>query len=283
MNAAERDAGARAGFSVTVSTPEAMLALGAAFATLCRGGEVLAIDGELGAGKSVFVRGLAAGLGVDPAIVMSPTFVIMQRYRGRNAPGGGAVDLVHADAYRLRAPALELDGAGWSEAAGERHVVAALEWASRAPEVVPSDAVRIEIEHGDASGDDAPTARTLDAGVALPAPIADAGTARPRRVTVRDPSPKRAEAFARLAAGALEAAAGAATCPICGAMVPAGAATAPFCSPRCRSADLGRWLGERYRVSRPLGADDLEDLGDFGGADDDGLGERRARGPRGGR
>lgn len=272
MDAADRELGAAATFAVTVPSPEAMHALGAAFASLCRGGEVVAIDGELGAGKSVFVRGLAEGLGIDPAQVISPTFVIMQRYRGRSATGGGAVDLVHADAYRLRNPALELEGAGWTEATGERDVIAALEWASRAPEVVPIHAVHIEIEHGKPPGD-----------AAQSAPTPNPGAAQPRRVTVRDPQAERGEALARLATSALASARETATCPICGAMVPAGAGTAPFCSPRCRSADLGRWLGERYRVSRPLGADDLEDLGDLGGADDDGLGGRRERGPRSGR
>ena len=70
-----------------------------------RGGEVLLLVGELGTGKTVFVRGLARGAGVDPAEVSSPTFVLLTSYPGR-------LTLHHADLYRLRGDGdeLELDG-----------------------------------------------------------------------------------------------------------------------------------------------------------------------------
>lgn len=287
---ADRSDAAAGGFIASVPSPEAMRALGRAFGSLCRGGEVIALDGELGAGKSVFVRGLVEGLGIDPSQVSSPTFVIMQRYR---APDAGALDLVHADAYRLKSPAAELEDVGWTEAAGAPGSVAVLEWASRAKEVLPADVISIEIAHG-AAPDGAGTAPG-----ALPVLPPDASTIEPttesaswRHLALRDPHASRAAAFATLAskilAEALATAStrppdGAAPCPICGAPVAAAAPNAPFCSPRCRRVDLGRWLGGRYRVSRPLGPDDLDDLGDAGGfgpVDPSGRGDF---GPRAGR
>ena len=63
-----------------------------------RGGEVVLLSGELGAGKTAFVRGLARGLGADPDEVASPTFVLLTAYAGR-------LTLHHADLYRLRGTA----------------------------------------------------------------------------------------------------------------------------------------------------------------------------------
>lgn len=67
---------------------------GRGFAQDLRVGDVVLIDGPLGAGKTAFVRGMAEGLGADPADVSSPTFTILQQYRG-------APMLYHADLYRL--------------------------------------------------------------------------------------------------------------------------------------------------------------------------------------
>jgi tRNA threonylcarbamoyladenosine biosynthesis protein TsaE len=86
-----------------------------------RGGEVLLLFGELGAGKTAFVRGLAEGLGVDPADVSSPTFTIVQEYRGR-------LRLQHADLYRLT-PA-EVDDLGLDDLL-DGNTVMAVEWAER--------------------------------------------------------------------------------------------------------------------------------------------------------
>jgi tRNA threonylcarbamoyladenosine biosynthesis protein TsaE len=102
-------------------------------------GDVVLLDGPLGAGKTAFVRGLAEGLGCDPAAVSSPTFTIIQEYGGPNT-------LQHVDLYRL-APA-EVDDLGLDDLmAGS---VLAVEWPDRW-HAVPREAVtvRIEPEGGD--------------------------------------------------------------------------------------------------------------------------------------
>ncbi|MDR2357266.1 MAG: tRNA (adenosine(37)-N6)-threonylcarbamoyltransferase complex ATPase subunit type 1 TsaE [Oscillospiraceae bacterium] len=110
-------------------------ALGAALAERLRGGGVVALTGELGAGKTVFIRGLAKGLGVS-ARVTSPTFTIVNEYPG-DTP------LFHIDMYRLSS-AGELIDAGWDDYAAREGVIAA-EWSDIAPELIPEDAARVGI------------------------------------------------------------------------------------------------------------------------------------------
>ena len=124
-------------------------AIAAAVARLCIGGDVIALHGELGAGKTRFVRGLAAGMGLEPGDVSSPTFTIMQEYEAADAP----LVLVHMDAYRLTGPD-DLASIGW-EGTGEAFreaAVIAVEWASRIEAALPADVLHVEIEHtGDTS------------------------------------------------------------------------------------------------------------------------------------
>ncbi|MBI4515352.1 MAG: tRNA (adenosine(37)-N6)-threonylcarbamoyltransferase complex ATPase subunit type 1 TsaE [Deltaproteobacteria bacterium] len=97
-------------------------ALGRRLAENCRGGELLGLRGELGAGKTALVRGLAAGLGVDPDRVRSPSFTLVNEYRG------GRLPLYHIDLFRL-APG-ELDRLALREYLyGEG--VCAVEWFER--------------------------------------------------------------------------------------------------------------------------------------------------------
>jgi tRNA threonylcarbamoyladenosine biosynthesis protein TsaE len=90
-------------------------------ATLNRG-DVILLSGNLGAGKTAFVRGLAAGLGVDPDDVSSPTFTLVHQYRG------GRLTLYHADLYRLEKVATEELGL---EEMGVSDGVLAIEWPDR--------------------------------------------------------------------------------------------------------------------------------------------------------
>jgi tRNA threonylcarbamoyl adenosine modification protein YjeE len=113
--------------------------LGATF----RGGEVVLLTGELGAGKTAFVRGLARGLGSDPGEVASPTFVLLTAYPG-------PLVLHHADLYRLSGPGDDRE-LGLEELPGPRGVLA-VEWAERLS-VRPWPRVwRVTLEH---AGEDA--------------------------------------------------------------------------------------------------------------------------------
>lgn len=99
--------------------------LGEKLAKTLRPGQVLALEGDLGAGKTAFVRGLAAGLGY-PGRVSSPTFTIVNEYEG------GRLPLFHFDLYRLHSFG-ELEDLGWEDYL-DRGGVCAVEWSSVAGE-----------------------------------------------------------------------------------------------------------------------------------------------------
>ena len=101
-------------------------------------GDIVLLDGPLGAGKTVLVQGLAEGLGVAGEVV-SPTFVLVRQYRGR-------LELVHADLYRLD-DRKEVEALGLLELSADG--VLALEWADRAPWLDAPDAARLTISTAD--------------------------------------------------------------------------------------------------------------------------------------
>jgi tRNA threonylcarbamoyladenosine biosynthesis protein TsaE len=102
-------------------------------------GSIVLLFGDLGAGKTSFVRGLAEGLGIEPGDVSSPTFTLIREYRG------GRVGLVHVDLYRLH-DAREIDDLGLEELGAD--AVVAIEWADRLPRPL-ADALEVRIEHDD--------------------------------------------------------------------------------------------------------------------------------------
>lgn len=109
------------------------LAAGRSLAATLRTGDVLGLVGGLGAGKTHFVKGLAAGLGLDPAGVTSPTFALLHEYR---APGAARLPLFHSDFYRLE-HAAEAVTLGLDELFDEGGGVTAVEWADRFPALLP--------------------------------------------------------------------------------------------------------------------------------------------------
>jgi len=117
-------------------------AAGRALAPQIAPGTIVLLYGDLGAGKTVFVRGLAEGLGLDPEAVSSPTFTIVQEYRGP------AVTLQHVDLYRLSPREVE-DLA--LEDLLSASTVMAIEWAERLDRMPRGSVVEVRLEHaGDA-------------------------------------------------------------------------------------------------------------------------------------
>ena len=115
---------------------------GCLFSAHARLGDVFALIGELGAGKTQWVKGLAAGLG-SRAVVTSPTFTLIHEY------AGGRMPLYHIDCYRLERPE-ELLAIGMDDYLDGRGVLV-IEWADKFPELIPATArwVRFKIGEGD--------------------------------------------------------------------------------------------------------------------------------------
>ena len=120
---------------IVTSTEEETSAVGARLAKNLKAGDVVLLFGDLGAGKTAFVRGLAQGLGADPDDVSSPTFTLVQEYRAR-------VVLYHVDLYRLEGR--EIDDLGLDELILGDGVVA-IEWAERWSGR-PDDVIEVRIE-----------------------------------------------------------------------------------------------------------------------------------------
>lgn len=121
--------------TVTTHSEAETIDAGRTLAAELRADDVVLLTGDLGAGKTAFVKGLADGLGVDPLEVSSPTFTLIQEYRG------GRLTLHHIDLYRLTPR--EVDDLGLEELVISGAVVA-VEWPDRWMRV-PADAVRVEL------------------------------------------------------------------------------------------------------------------------------------------
>jgi len=131
---------------VTVDTVEAMWTLGETVGQLCQSGDIIGLDGELGAGKTQFVRGLAKGIGLSPQAVSSPTFVFAHEYE---PTGDDGLTLIHVDAYRLEAHGdLESIGLDIDDDEFREQTVLAFEWFERVAEALKQHIVlRIDITH----------------------------------------------------------------------------------------------------------------------------------------
>lgn len=123
----------------TTNSPEETEALGASLAQELEPGAVLAFTGDLGAGKTAFVRGLARGLGC-PGRVTSPTFTIVNEYEG------GRLPLFHFDMYRLGSSE-ELFDIGWEDYLA-RGGVCVVEWSEIIDDALEGDVIRVDIRRG---------------------------------------------------------------------------------------------------------------------------------------
>lgn len=103
-----------------------------------RPGDVVALWGELGSGKTVLARGIATGLGIDEDDVTSPTFIILREH------AGGRLPLFHVDLYRLEHA--DLGSTGWEEALDSGGVTV-VEWPDRAGDDLPPDRLDVRLEH----------------------------------------------------------------------------------------------------------------------------------------
>lgn len=128
---------------ITVTSPEQTMALGRQLAPGLQAQDVILLDGDLGAGKTTFTKGLAAGLGIKRN-VKSPTFTIIREYQG------GRLPLYHMDVYRLE------DGSG-DELGLEEYFngdgVNVIEWSQFIADELPENYLRIVFKRDDAAGE----------------------------------------------------------------------------------------------------------------------------------
>ena len=130
-------------FTLVTESDQETIELGFTLGTLLEEGDVVALVGELGSGKTWFTKGIARGLGVSPStVITSPSFSVANEYQGR-------YPFVHMDLYRLEGPEESLS-LGLEEYFDEEHVVV-VEWAERCLEMIPERKVIvrliIEAEH----------------------------------------------------------------------------------------------------------------------------------------
>ncbi|MBI3827886.1 MAG: tRNA (adenosine(37)-N6)-threonylcarbamoyltransferase complex ATPase subunit type 1 TsaE [Planctomycetes bacterium] len=132
----------KAGYMLQTASVEETETLGEVAGLAAQPGLVFALRGELGAGKTVFVRGLARGLlGKDQAAVTSPTYVLLHVYKN------GLLALYHIDAYRMKGGGDEFAASGLAECLADPRGVVCIEWPERVESIVPADRVEIELEH----------------------------------------------------------------------------------------------------------------------------------------
>lgn len=195
--------------------------LAADLAVVLRAGDTVRLDGEMGAGKTTFVRAVAQAMGVDPDAVSSPTYVVMNVYPTRR----GLPPIAHLDCYRLGSDD-ELPALGWDRVSDGSSVVL-IEWAERIEDALPDHTARIAIT-----------------------PIGE--NARSFELTL----PRSWET--RAGFPGLESRPDT-TCPVTGKPVRGDSPTWPFADEHARMADLHGWISGAYTISRPIEQRDLDE------------------------
>lgn len=125
-----------------LNSPKETAKIAAALAKRVRGGDVVALYGELGAGKTTFAQAFAKALGVKER-VQSPTFILMHEHRLKKK--GGPAYFLHADAYRGDAP--QFRAVGFDEYLGRPDAVVLVEWAERVEELLPKKRIEVRLKH----------------------------------------------------------------------------------------------------------------------------------------
>ena len=119
---------------------EKTVAFGESLSQILKGGDVLALIGDLGVGKTLITRGIASGLGIKTGQVSSPTFTLIQAY-------DCTIPVIHVDLYRLEHP-LAIQQLGLEDYFTYQNIVI-IEWADRFIQALPPDYLDIQLQHGD--------------------------------------------------------------------------------------------------------------------------------------
>ena len=129
-------------FELISKSPEATEQFGERLGRALAAGDVIALVGELGSGKTTLVRGLAKGLGVDSQRVKSPTFILLREY-------AGPVPLIHMDGYRVAAaPIAVWDDLDWVFSPQK---VTVIEWGDLVRDCLPEDFLELHLDHKSAN------------------------------------------------------------------------------------------------------------------------------------
>ena len=124
---------------IITNSPQETIEFAKGLAAALKSGTVLCLEGQLGSGKTTFIKGLAEGLGLKcPEQVKSPTFVLMHIYKA-------TIPLYHFDCYRLDSVE-ELENIGFTDFVNDPHAISCVEWAEKAGDLIPKDARHIRFE-----------------------------------------------------------------------------------------------------------------------------------------
>lgn len=133
----------RAGLDLISHSAGQTREMGAALARRLQPGDLILLSGSLGSGKTTFIQGIAAGLGIDKP-VSSPTFALVAEYSG--AVEDTPIRLYHIDLYRLSPESDDLYSFGLDELLDDRGAICAIEWPQRAATMLPEHWLLIELE-----------------------------------------------------------------------------------------------------------------------------------------
>jgi len=129
---------------VTTNSAKQTFEFAEKFSKTLKGGEIIGLVGDLGAGKTIFTKGLASGLGIKKNIT-SPTFVLMRIYEVRSEKLE-VRNFVHIDAYRIKS-VKDLESIGAEEYFNRPDTIIIIEWADRIKKILPKKAKFIKIQH----------------------------------------------------------------------------------------------------------------------------------------